>query len=91
MKRRSDAGLLDNGIGQLADPVDLNRHPITRLKINHRIAGGSETMRRSGQNDRAGYESGAAAEKFDQRWNIENHVPCAPVLHDFPIENRFDL
>ena len=42
----------------------------------------------AGEDDRTGKQRGAAAEKFDDGWDIENHVVRIPVLHRLAVENR---
>src|ERR1700756_4930644 len=47
-------------------------------------------MRRAGKNDGTGKQSGALAQKFDERWNVAHHVARVAVLHHAAVYRGLD-
>ena len=85
------AGLLGRyRIRQRADAFDLDGDGVAGLEPHRRLAGHADAVRRAGEDDRAGQQRRAAAEKLDQRRHVEDHVVRVPVLHHLAVEQRAD-
>ena len=69
-----------NGIGQPPDLFDINGDDVSGFEPAGRIRSHSDPVRRSCQNRRARKQRGAAAQKLDDRGDIEDHVVRIPVL-----------
>ena len=83
--------LLGHGIGERADPLDLDRHRITGTEEDRRGVGKADAVRRAGEDHRAGAEHARRREKFDQRRHVEDHVVGVPILHHPAVEDGADL
>jgi hypothetical protein len=77
-------------IAQHADAVDLDLHHIACLEIHRRLAAHPDAFRRSGEDHGAGLEGRAAAEKFDQLGDREDHVAGIALLHGDAVDARSD-
>ena len=53
-----------------------------------RVSCCSNAVRRAGEDHRARQQCGAAAEEFNERGYVEDHVAGRPVLHHFAIQRR---
>jgi len=90
---RSESGrLVDHGIGERADIFDFDAHAIASLEPEGiGFDRHADALRGASQDDSAGDEGGAAAEVFDDRRDIEDHVAGGPILHAFAVEDRGNL
>src|SRR6185436_10780609 len=60
---------------------------ITRAEPAWRFLGHADAVWGASENHGAGQKGRAAAEKFDQRRDVENHVVRVPVLHDLAVQH----
>ena len=84
----SALGLRLHGISENSDLVDFNRDDVARGEPARRDRGHSNSVGGSGQYYRASKQRCAAAQKFNQRGNIKDHVARIAVLNRFSVENR---
>src|SRR5262245_60462506 len=85
------SGLVHHWVRELTDHFDFDRYGVAGLQKHWRLACGADAVGRAGHDDGAGEERRAAAEKGDERADVENHVLGGPVLHRLAVENRLDL
>ena len=83
-------GLLDDGVGEGADAINFDAHGVARLEPARRSGRHTDSVRGAGENDGAWEEGRAAAEKLDDRGDIEDHIVGIPVLHGLAVEKRAD-
>jgi hypothetical protein len=56
-----------------------------------RFLGHADSLGCAGEDDGAWQKSGASADEFDQRWDIEDHVLFVPILDFLSIEDGADV
>ena len=81
---------IDDRIGQLTDAFNLDGHGISILQEAWWILSKSNSMWRSGQNDRTWFQNRTTAQEFNQRRYVKDHIVRVPILHDIIIQDGFD-
>ena len=79
-----------HGISEGADPFYLDRYRIAFLQPDSGVTRHPDTLRCSGQDDRARRQGATGTQECDQCGHIENHVTGIRVLHYLAIEKRPD-
>ena len=74
-----------HGVGQDTDALDLHFEDIAGLHENGWLTRRSDTTRRAGDDHITSLQTHRDTDQFNQRWDTEDELICARILHHVAI------